>query len=172
MRQRSEAQDRLRWLLHVTDPEFRVPAGALDRKVWLDRLARRLARPQQTVEVRIAQDLVRRCRQLTAEANELERELAVLVAYYAPQLLELRGCGVLIAAKLISETAGVDRFRHEAQLARLAGVAPADCSSGQQRGPGLTGTATASSIRRCTRSLSCRAAGNPERARTNLESDR
>ena len=76
---------------------------------------------------------MRRCRQLTGEANALERELAVLVADYAPQLLELKGCGVLIAAKLIGENAGVERFRHEAQLARLAGVAPVDCSSGQQR---------------------------------------
>jgi transposase len=133
VRQRSEAQDRVRWLLHVIDPELRVPGGALDRKVWLDRLARRLARSRQSVEVRIARDLVRRCRQLTGEANALERELAVLVADYAPQLLELRGCGVLFAAKLIGETAGVERFRHEAQLARLAGVAPVDCSSGQQR---------------------------------------
>ena len=73
-------QDRLRWLLHAIDPELRVPAGALDRKVWLDRVARRLARAAQTVEVRIARDLVRRCRQLTGEANALEREIAVLVA--------------------------------------------------------------------------------------------
>jgi transposase len=101
MRQRSEAQDRLRWLLHTIDPEFRVPAGALDRRVWLDRLARRLAHPEQSVEVRIARNLVRWCRQLTAEANALEREIALLVADYAPQLLQLKGCGVLIAAKLI-----------------------------------------------------------------------
>lgn len=133
VRQRSEAQDRLRWLLQAIDPELRVPAGALDRKVWLDRVARRLARAEQIVEVRIARDLVRRCRQLTVEANALEREIAVLVAGYAPQLLELKGCGVLIAGKLIGETAGVARFRHEAQLARLAGVAPIDASSGQHR---------------------------------------
>jgi transposase len=133
VRQRSEAQDRLRWLLHAIDPELRVPTGALDRKVWLDRVARRLGRGEQTVEVRIARDLVRRCRQLTGEANALERELAGLVADYAPQLLTLKGCGVLIAAKLIGETAGITRFRRDAQLARLAGVAPLDASSGQQR---------------------------------------
>jgi transposase len=133
VRQRSEAQDRLRWLLHTIDPELRVPAGALDRRVWLDRVARRLARAEQSVEIRIARDLVRRCRQLTAEANALECDIARLVAEYAPQLLELKGCGVLIAGKLIGETAGIARFRKEAQLARLAGVAPVDASSGQLR---------------------------------------
>ncbi len=52
----------------------------LDRKVWLERVGRRLARAEQRVQVRIARDLLRRCRQLTREANELEREVAVLVA--------------------------------------------------------------------------------------------
>jgi transposase len=110
-----------------------VPAGALDRKVWLDRVQRRLARAAQSVEVRIAKDLVARCRALTVDANELEREIALRVASYAPQLLDLKGCGALIAGKLIGETAGIGRFRTDAQLARLAGVAPLDASSGQQR---------------------------------------
>jgi transposase len=133
VRQRTEAQDRLRWLLHAVDPEMTVPAGALDRKVWLDRVERRLARAAQCVEVRIARDLVARCRALTVDANELEREIALRVASYAPQLLDLKGCGTLIAGKLIGETGGIGRFRTDAQLARLAGVAPLDASSGQQR---------------------------------------
>jgi transposase len=54
VRHRSEAQDRLRWLLHDIDPDLRIPVGALDRTVWLDRVARRLARGEQTVAVRIA----------------------------------------------------------------------------------------------------------------------
>ena len=133
MRHRSESQDRLRWLLHDIDPDLRIPAGALDRKVWLERVARRLARTEQGVSVRIARDLVRRCRQLTREANELEREIALCVADYAPQLLTLKGCGALVAAKIIGETAGPGRFRSDAQFARLAGVAPLDASSGEQR---------------------------------------
>ncbi|MCA1680834.1 MAG: IS110 family transposase [Actinobacteria bacterium] len=133
VRQRSEAQDRLRWLLHDLDPDLRIPAGALDRKVWLDRVARRLARREQSVAVRIARDLVRRCRELTRDVNELEREVALRVAEYAPQLLELKGCGALIAGKIIGETAGITRFRSDAQFARLTGVAPLDASSGQQR---------------------------------------
>jgi transposase len=76
---------------------------------------------------------VRRCRTLTRDANELEREIALRVVDYAPQLLQLKGCGALIAAKIIGETAGAGRFRDDAQFARLAGVAPIDASSGQQR---------------------------------------
>jgi len=133
VRQRSEAQDRLRWLLHAIEPDLRVPAGALDRKVWLERVGRRLARTEQVAQVRIARDLVRRCRALTRDASSLEREIALLVASYAPQLLRLKGCGALIAAKIIGETAGIGRFRSDAQFACLAGVAPVEASSGQQR---------------------------------------
>jgi transposase len=116
----------------TSTPISRSP-GALDRKVWLERVTRRLGRGEQTVQVRIARDLVRRCKALTRDANELEREIGVRVARYAPQLLSLKGCGALIAAKIISETGGIGRFRNDAQFACLAGVAPIEASSGRQR---------------------------------------
>lgn len=50
----------------------------------------------------------------------------------APQLLALPGCGAL-AAKLVGEVAGIERFRTDAQLAMHAGVAPLDVSSGRQQ---------------------------------------
>jgi transposase len=47
-----------------------------------------------------------------------------------PRLLCLPGCGVLTAAKIAAEVAGVGRFRSEAALAMHAGAAPLECSSG------------------------------------------
>ena len=133
IRERSTAQDRLRWHLHDLWPELEIPPGGLDREKWLKRVSRRLGRSQAGARVRIMRQLVRQIRRLTREANELEREIAKLVAAYAPQLLGLPGCGALIAGRIIGEIAGVERFRSDAQLARLAGVAPLDASSGQQR---------------------------------------
>jgi transposase len=80
--------------------------------------------------VRIARDELRRIRELTKTIDELERELALLVAKVAPRLLAERGCGVLIAAKLVGEIAGVNRFATDAKLARIAGSAPIPASSG------------------------------------------
>ena len=60
--ERTRAQQRLRWHLHELDPAFEVPAGGLDRTVWLDRLGRRFARGEQTVQTMIARELVGRCR--------------------------------------------------------------------------------------------------------------
>jgi Transposase IS116/IS110/IS902 family len=47
-----------------------------------------------------------------------------LVRAKAPELLAVPGCGALTAARLLAETAGVERFSSDAKLARLAGVAP------------------------------------------------
>jgi transposase len=128
--ERTRIQQRLRWHLHELDPELALPAGCLDRHVWLERLSRRLARGEQTVQARICRELVGRCRELSRRVNELERELAALVRSESPALLALPGCGVLTAAKLIGETAGVERFASDAQLAMHAGAAPLPASSG------------------------------------------
>jgi transposase len=131
--ERTRMQQRLRWHLHELCPEFEIPAGGLDRRVWLQRVGRRLARGQQTTQVRIARELLRRIAELTRRADELERELAALVRCEAPSLLALVGCGTLTAAKLVGETAGAARFGSDARLAMHAGAAPLDASSGQQR---------------------------------------
>jgi transposase len=86
--ERRRAQQRLRWHLHELDPLLGVPAGALDRPVWLDRVARKLTRLEQTLQVRIARELVGRCRSLTRTILELERELVAMTAQTAPALLE------------------------------------------------------------------------------------
>ena len=73
--ERRRAQQRLRWHLHQLDPTFAVPAKALDRPVQLDRVARWLGRQQQELQIRLARELVNRCRALTRAIAELDREL-------------------------------------------------------------------------------------------------
>jgi transposase len=131
--ERRRAQQRLRWHLHELDPTLRVPLGALDRTIWLERLSRQLVRREQTTQVRIARDLVGRCRSLTRSITELDRDLHDRVSGIAPTLLQLRGCGPLSAAKLLSEIGPIQRFGSDAKLARHAGVAPLDASSGKHQ---------------------------------------
>ena len=132
VRSRSEDQQRLRWHLHDLWPDFELPAGCLDRVVWLDRVARKLSRAEQGARVRVSRELVRAIRDRTKCASELEREIGALVRAQAPALLDLPGCGILTAAKLLAETAGAGRFGTDAKLARLAGVAPIPASSGKR----------------------------------------
>jgi transposase len=128
--ERRRCQQRLRWHLHELDPSLHVPLGALDRALWLDRLSRQLARRPQTTQARIARELVGLCRSLTRAIGALERDLDARTHTIAPRLLQLAGCGSVSAAKLLCEIGPIERFRSDAQLARHAGVAPLDASSG------------------------------------------
>src|ERR671915_221801 len=130
VRQRVELNSTLLWHLHDLWPELRLPAGALFSKKWSTRISRRLARAEQTMRVRIAREELRRLRELTQAINQLKREISELVAQIAPQLLTEPGFGPLIAAKLVGEIAGAQRFATPAKLARAAGVAPIPASSG------------------------------------------
>jgi transposase len=132
--ERTRMQSRLRWHLVELDAdlEARLPAGCLDRMVWLDRVGRRLAGIAQTARVRVARDELRRIRELCRQIVALERELAALIAAHRPELLALPGCGVITAATLIGRTAGAQRFPTDGHFARLAGVAPIPASSGRR----------------------------------------
>jgi transposase len=126
---RTQAQNRLRWLLHELMPGEEPAPRSLDRAVVLAELERRLAGLTGTV-ARIARELVDEVRRLTGTIDALEREIGGLAARHAPSLLALPGCGGLSAAKLLGETAGARRFRSRAAYARHTGTAPVPVWSG------------------------------------------
>ena len=131
VRTRVGLNNTLQWHLHDLWPELVLPGSSLFYGKWGPRIARRLARAEQTMRVRIARDELRRLRELTQAINELETEIADLVAQVAPQLLREPGFGPLTAAKLVGEIAGTGRFTSDAKLARAAGLAPIPVSSGR-----------------------------------------
>jgi transposase len=129
--QRTALINDLRWGLHDLWPELEIPPRALTGRGWQERIAGRLQRAEQSTRVRIARDELRRIRELTRSIDALESELAPLARELAPRLLAERGCGVLTAAKLTGEIAGIARFATDAKLARTAGSAPIPASSGR-----------------------------------------
>lgn len=131
VRQRVALNNTLQWHLHDLWPELELPGSSLFHGRWAPRIARRLARAEQTMRVRIARDELRRVRELSQTIKALEAEIAQLVTLVAPQLLTEPGFGPLTAAKLVGEIAGADRFASDAKLARAAGLAPIPVSSGK-----------------------------------------
>jgi transposase len=129
--ERRRMQQRLRWHLHQLDPSLAVPLRMLGRTSHLERVSRWLARHPDAVQVRIARELVIRCRAMNKTISELDDELDQRAHQIAPALLEVPGCGALTAAKLLAEIGPVDRFKTDAQLARHSGVAPLQASSGK-----------------------------------------
>jgi transposase len=130
VRMRVALNNALQWSLHDLWPELELPGGTLFTASGSTRIARRLARAEQTMRVRLARAELRRLRELTAAIKALEVEIAGLVGALAPQLVAEPGCGPLTAAKLVGEIAGVERFATDAKLARAAGIAPIPASSG------------------------------------------
>jgi transposase len=132
--ERTRMQNRLRWHLVELDADLEaaLPARSLDTRVWLDRIARRLAALPQIARVRVARDELRRIRELTRAERALERELTNAIRTLRPDLLAEQGCGTLTAATLIGHTAGAERFPSDGHFARQAGAAPIPVSSGRR----------------------------------------
>lgn len=126
-------QRRLRQHVHEIDPDLAPALRGMGNTANLERLGRQLARREQTAQIVIARELIRRIRELSKRCRELHRDIARLVEQRCPQLLEIEGCGPITAGRIYAEVDGIDRFKSERHLASYAGVAPLDASSGRQQ---------------------------------------
>lgn len=131
VRERTVLASRLRWHLHDLEPDLEPPARTLERPAVRRGLSQRLARREQSAQVRICRDLLARIGDLTRRERQLASEIGERAAAYAPELLKVPGVARLTAGKLIGEIAGAERFKTEAQLAHFAGCAPIPASSGK-----------------------------------------
>lgn len=129
--ERTREINRLRWALHDMHCPVEVPKRAMDRMGWTTKLMAWTSR-QDSVHGRIAHETLLRIRALTRDINAYEREIDRMAREQAGVLIDnLVGCGPLTAAKIVGETAGIDRFRSEACFARAAGTAPVPVCSGR-----------------------------------------
>lgn len=133
VKHRTATINRLLWRVHELDPDWAPPARSLDVAKQQDLLAARLLGVPGIV-AELARDELADVVGLTARVNDLQRRIKSLVEATAPTLLAMPGVGVLTAAKLVGETAGVTRFKSEAAFARHAGIAPIPVWSGNTTG--------------------------------------
>lgn len=131
--QRTRIAAQVRWHLHELDPDLQVPSRGLRRQRVVRELLIELDRFDGVV-ARLARRLLERCEELNTQINALEKELRGLVDTLAPSLLQVPGCGVLSAAVILGETAGVHRFRDKDAFARFTGTAPVPVWSGSSKG--------------------------------------
>jgi transposase len=131
--QRTSAINRLRWHVHELDPERGPAPRALNAAKHQQALREWLATvPGLVAEMARAEltDIIA----LTTEINALEKRLSDRADQVAPTLLDIDGCAQLTAAKIVGETAGIQRFKSGDAFACHAGVAPIPAWSGASEG--------------------------------------
>jgi transposase len=120
---RTSTINRLLWRVHELDPSWAPPPRSLDiakqQQMLLDKLDGLAG-----IVAELARDELFDIIALTARINTLHKRIAELATQVAPTLLAIPGVGVLTAAKLVGESAGITRFKSEAAFARHAGIAP------------------------------------------------
>jgi transposase len=80
-------------------------------------------------------DLARRWKALDEEVKQLSTQIAALVTYAAPELVQLHGVGTELAGQfLVTVGDNAARIHSEAAFAKLCGVAPQPASSGRTSG--------------------------------------
>lgn len=132
IRQRVVTINRMLNRVHQLDPDWSKPRNWNARKpreelgAWLD--------TQDNLLAEIAREEFQEMVQLTDAARDVARRIGERVRVSAPRLLEVKGCGELIAAKIVAEVAGIERFTSEAAFARYIGVAPVPHWSGDTAG--------------------------------------
>lgn len=131
--QRTATNNRLLWRLHELDPDYSLLPGDLTHKNHRCRTADFLEQHHGLV-ADLARDELADITRLCEQAQSLQRRLTERVRRECPHLLAIYGCGDLSAAKIVAETAGVERFPTEAAFARFAGVAPEPAWSGKTEG--------------------------------------
>ena len=131
--QRTSTINRLRQRVHELDPAAEPKLASLHREgprvllgEWLD--------IQNGLLAELARDELADVTRLTEVIDALAARIGNTVRTVAPALLALPGCGELTAAKLVAETAGVNRFTSEAAFARHSGTAPVPVWSGNTAG--------------------------------------
>src|SRR4029453_6544672 len=127
--ERTRMINRFRWHLHELDPALDPSPRSLDRASIRSHLTEQLARFNGIV-AEMARDVLDDIERATAKINSLDKRITASVEEQAAGLIGLQGCGALTAAKIIGETANVDRFRSEGCYAQYVGVAPIPVWSG------------------------------------------
>ena len=75
----------------------------------------------------------RRLIELHREITELEKDMKTLLEQGKYTIQTASGCGVVLSSQIIGEIGDINRFHSPSALAKYAGCAPRECSSGKTK---------------------------------------
>ena len=132
--ERTRLKNQLHTLLHrLWNTEYRTkfknPFSLKALRYWLSRTPK----GADVFLVRMMKRKARRLLDLHEEITELEVELETLLKESGHTIQTANGCGVTIAAMIVGEIGDINRFHSPAALAKYAGCAPREYSSGKTK---------------------------------------
>lgn len=132
VKERARLKNQLHVLLYrIHNSAYRVRFKDPFSKKALDHWMRSIPDGTDAILVQRMRRAVRRLRDLREEIREIEQELALLMETSGSTLHTASGCGTVIAAELIGEIGDIARFTSPGALAKYAGCAPREHSSGK-----------------------------------------
>lgn len=129
-------KNQLHWLLHQAyntgyREKFKKTFSVKALKYWHRCPVPTSLKHQTLLATRIRRK-VKRLQQIRQEVSELENDLAQLVEQSDQHLETMSGCGVVLAATVLGEVRDITRFTSPSALAKYAGLAPREYSSGKR----------------------------------------
>jgi transposase len=132
VKERARLKNQLHVLLHRIHnsgyrAKFKDPFSLKALRYW----TRSMPRNTDPILARRTKRALRRLLDLREEIQEIEEELAAFMKESGQTLATASGCGTVIAAEIIGEIGDVSRFHSPSALAKYAGCAPREHSSGK-----------------------------------------
>ncbi|MBU1729972.1 IS110 family transposase [Patescibacteria group bacterium] len=132
VKERARLKNQLHILLHrIHNSEYRTkfkdPFALKALRYW----KRSAPRNTDTILLGRMKRNVRRLLDLREEIKKIEEELSSMINKSGYTIATASGCGVVIAAELVGEISDVNRFHSPGALAKYAGCAPREHSSGK-----------------------------------------
>ncbi len=107
--------------------KFKDPFSKKALRYWM----KSMPKSADSILKRKVKRALRRISDLREEIKEIEEELGLLIEDSSHTLATASGCGTVIAAKIIGEIGDINRFHSPGALAKYAGCAPREYSSGK-----------------------------------------
>ena len=132
VKERSRLKNQLHVLLHRIHntsyrTKFKDPFSLKALRHWM----RSVPKNTDAILEQRTKRALRRLLDLREEIREIEKELTALMNESGQTLATASGCGVVIAAEIIGEIGDINRFHSPGALAKYAGCAPREHSSGK-----------------------------------------
>lgn len=127
----------LRALLIHIDPQLSASMNRIRSRRQLQSLTQldiTPADPHQTAIIQLVTEIAATCLRRLNDIEQLTARITEAMPPVGQALIEaFVGCGVIVAAQILSQLAGTDGFHSDAKMAAWAGTAPLDATSGRQQ---------------------------------------